>query len=213
MSILPVLVMRRIKIHFFDNIINNIRNRNFENDYEKKTTIRKIEEMNKYKRFLSKFKKVLQMGEDFEPDNLADKKIKDWVHAYKRRKLDNIIEADHIDISKRNVNLNLIGNNFLGEWKIKNNLDNEILLQNIKTLDENQAIKVEEKKEIKDKEQDPVFQRIIRKEDISKDYNEFENDINFSSLHKVNHKDISAPNGNLLIHPINLTNLEDKEDI
>jgi hypothetical protein len=77
--------MRRYGVLFSDNIINNLRNRRYENNYVKKTYIKKIEEMNKYKRSLAKFKKIYRLHDDYEPDNLNDKKIKDIVSTFKQR--------------------------------------------------------------------------------------------------------------------------------
>jgi hypothetical protein len=85
-SILPQVILRRYGVLFNDNIINNLRQRKYENTYVKKTYIRKIEEMNKYKRSLAKFKKIYRLQDDYEPDNLNDKKIKDIVDTFKRTK-------------------------------------------------------------------------------------------------------------------------------
>lgn len=93
-AIIPFLIMRRYELFFSDNLINNIRYNKFEDDYMKKVYIKKLSEMQKYTRSLAKFKKIYNENVNYEPENLADKKIKDMVDTFKstrpRKSLKNI---------------------------------------------------------------------------------------------------------------------------
>jgi hypothetical protein len=121
-SILPVLINRRFELLFNDNIITNLMQRRYKNNYAKKTYIKKIEEMNKYKRSLAKFKKIFRLHEDYEPDNLADKKIKDVVDNFKRSRqrtlttkgLDGVgkLVQERV-LNNAPVNINIYNNNII----------------------------------------------------------------------------------------------------
>jgi hypothetical protein len=145
-SILPPLIMRRYGVLFNDNIINNLRQRRYENNYVKKTYIRKIEEMNKYKRSLAKFKKIYRLQDDYEPDNLNDKKIKDIVDTFKRTKTSqkntrignttikvNVNKMITQTTMNNNVPMNINiygGNGMLHEEPRRSRLDDEIVVSN-----------------------------------------------------------------------------------
>ncbi len=83
----PFLIVRRCDLHFSDNIINNIRQRNYEYNFIKKILANKLESLTKNIRHIVKFKKILQ-GEDLEYDNYANKKVKELVDLFqdKRKK-------------------------------------------------------------------------------------------------------------------------------
>src|SRR5690348_8726035 len=82
-TLIPVIVSRHSELLFSDNIINNVRHKRYERDYLKKTYAKKLSEMQKYSRSVAKFKKIYMQNADYEPDNLADKKMKDVVDYYK----------------------------------------------------------------------------------------------------------------------------------
>jgi hypothetical protein len=124
--------MRRFGGLLNDNIINNLRQRRYETNYAKKTYIKKIEEMNKYKRSLAKFKKIYRLQDDYEPDNLADKKIKDVVDTFKRSRTTKTTNRDtyKVDVSRLEnntpMNINIFNNNIIN----RSRHDEEILASN-----------------------------------------------------------------------------------
>ena len=222
-TVLPFYVIRRYKIHFSDNIINNIMNNKHEDDFDKKTTIRKIEEMNKYKRFLAKFKKIMQLGDDYEPDNLADKKIKEWVMAFKRDR--GIESPKKIRISPKNKNFDF--NNIIKRMKTSqdfidsdemmlrinkprpgNRLDTEHYNDHMPTAEEVKPFKKINLRE------DEVYDIINENDDIAEDFKE---SLNLEEIEKQissrNNYDVSAPKGHLVHeYPLNITNLEDYDN-
>jgi len=86
-SIIPFLIIRRVEFHFSDTLVNNLKNKRYLNYYERKKYIKKIDEINKFIRTFEKVKKISKLDETYVPDNLADKKIKDFVETYKSSKL------------------------------------------------------------------------------------------------------------------------------
>lgn len=110
-SIIPFLIARRIEIHFSDTLVNNLRNRNFENHYDKKKYMKKLNEMQKFLRTFAKIRKISMLDDNYEPDNLADKKIKDFLDTYKSTKLQ---KTNKLHISSNDVKLldrRMINNN------------------------------------------------------------------------------------------------------
>jgi hypothetical protein len=94
MCLIPVIISRKVYLLFSINIINNIRNRKFEDDYLRKTYIKKLENMTKCTRSLAKFKKIYKADNDFLANNYADKKMKDLVELYKTLKNEKPREDD-----------------------------------------------------------------------------------------------------------------------
>ncbi len=181
-----------------------------------------MEEMNKYKRFLAKFKKIMQLGDDHEPDNLADKKIKEWVMAFKRDR----------GIFRNPRQINIAGGNFDFNNIIHQvHTAREMIINEELILDKNRPVnkldiedyqsylRTEEAKLPRSKinlledeveEEVKIFNEPVRRnQDISQDYDDFQDDYNISNLQQ-NKNDGSAPCGHILIneHPLNITNLE-----
>ena len=101
-SIIPFLIARRVEIHFSDTLLNNLRNRNFENHYDKKKYKKQLNEMQKFLRTFAKIRKISMLDDNYEPDNLADKKIKDFLDTYKSTKLQ---KTNKLHISSNDVKL------------------------------------------------------------------------------------------------------------
>jgi hypothetical protein len=217
--------MRRFKVHFIKGIINNIRNHEYEDDFDKKTTVRKMEEMNKYKRFLSKFKKILKLGDDYEPDNLADKKIKEWVMTFKRDR-GIFSNPKQINIAGGEFDLNniiqkmqtardmIISEELILEQnkpKQTNRLDIENYRENLRTEEVKQTKRKINLHEDTEEEEVKIFNEPVEKiQDESRDYDDFNEDFNIAQFNQ-NKNDISAPRGHIMVHehPLNITNLED----
>ena len=83
--IIPFLIIRRIDLHFSENILTNIRQKKYKYNFVKKSLVNNLEEITKSIRHLVKFKKVLK-GENMEFDNYADKKVKELVDLYQETK-------------------------------------------------------------------------------------------------------------------------------
>ena len=77
--VIPYIVMRRWEILFSNNIINNLRHKKYEEDLEKKKYLKKMEEIGRFTRFITKFRSMFTKTNEFEPDNLTDKKFKNMV--------------------------------------------------------------------------------------------------------------------------------------
>ncbi len=86
--VLPYIIYRRWEVLFYNDIINNLRHDKYQKDFNKKTYMKKIEAVSKYTRSIAKFRKIFNKQDDFEPENLADKKIKAVVDGFRssRRK-------------------------------------------------------------------------------------------------------------------------------
>ena len=67
-ALIPVILSRRVDNLFLNNIINNLRNGNFEEDCLKKIYTKKIEHMTRCTRSIIKFKKFIKMGPRLIPD-------------------------------------------------------------------------------------------------------------------------------------------------
>ena len=95
--VLPYVIYRRWEVMFYDDIINNLRHDKYEQDYNKKTYKKKIEAVTKYTRSIAKFRKIFNKQDDFEPENLADKKIKAVVDGFRssKRKQKNIANINN----------------------------------------------------------------------------------------------------------------------
>jgi hypothetical protein len=103
-SLLPYIVISRFEIHFTESLVNNLRHRKYEHDYAKKKYMRKLSEMQKYTRSVAKFKKIYNLNDDYEPDNLADKKIKDMVDTYKSSKVKSLnLNRQPVEVPKMNI--------------------------------------------------------------------------------------------------------------
>jgi hypothetical protein len=79
--IIPFYIVRRVEFFSTDNIINNLRKKNYEDDYKKKYLVKGLEGMSKNLRYVVKFKKILQ-GHDIEDDNYANKRVKQLVELF-----------------------------------------------------------------------------------------------------------------------------------
>jgi magnesium-transporting ATPase (P-type) len=82
-TLIIFIVSRRLEVLFSDTIINNIRHNNYSDNYERKEFKDKLTEVQKYSRSLAKFKKIMKKDEEYEPQNLAEKKIKSMVDTFK----------------------------------------------------------------------------------------------------------------------------------
>ena len=91
--VLPYIIYRRWEVLFYDDIINNLRHDKYQQDYNKKTYMKKIEAVSKYTRSIAKFRKIFNKQDDFEPENLADKKIKAVVDGFRSSKRKNRLAA------------------------------------------------------------------------------------------------------------------------
>lgn len=120
-ALIPVIISRKVEFFLTQNIINNLRNRNFEDDYTRKICIKKIEQMHKCSRSLAKFRKIYKAkkkNSHFSVKNLADKKMKDYVDQYENAKKmnkinkninnSNEISQPYIDNNNTNNNKNQI---------------------------------------------------------------------------------------------------------
>jgi len=122
--ILPYMIYRRWEILFYDDIINNLRHDKYEQDYNKKTYIKKIEAVSKYTRSIAKFRKIFNKDENFEPENLADKKIKAVVDGFrsskKKSKMLEVNDFENVNLLNTNAHLNNINGN-INENKAREN--------------------------------------------------------------------------------------------
>jgi len=112
-ALIPVILSRKVDNLFLNNIINNLRNGNFEEDCLKKIYTKKIEHMTRCTRSIIKFKKFLNDQRNYEPDNYVDKKMKDFVELYKNNRKSNV-DKNH------NQNLEVKMTEQLAETEIKN---------------------------------------------------------------------------------------------
>jgi hypothetical protein len=106
-ALVPVIISRKVDNLYLNNIINNLRNRKYEDDYLRKIYTKKLKHMSKCTRSVVKFKKIYQANEQNQyegGDNYADRKMKEIVELYRnnRRSLRN---SNVVNI-KRNKNLN-----------------------------------------------------------------------------------------------------------
>lgn len=85
-ALVPVIISKKVDNLFLNNIINNLRNGNYEEDCLKKIYTKKIEHMSRCTRSIFKFKKFLHQKKEYEPDNYVDKKMKDFVEMYKNNR-------------------------------------------------------------------------------------------------------------------------------
>jgi hypothetical protein len=94
MCLIPIIISKTVYLLFAINITNNIRNKKFEDDYLRKTYIKKLENMTKCTRSLARFKKIYKADNDFVPTNYADKRMKELVELYKNLKNEKQKEED-----------------------------------------------------------------------------------------------------------------------
>lgn len=88
MCLIPVYISKYAAYLFGDNIINNIRNGNYEHDLKRKKYVKKINQMMKCTRSVAKFKKIYHNQEinQNQDDNFAERKMKEMVEMYKKDK-------------------------------------------------------------------------------------------------------------------------------
>lgn len=79
--LIPFYIIRRAEFFSADNIINNLKKKNYEDDYKKKYLVKGLEGMSKNLRYVVKFKKILQ-GHEIEDDNYANKRVKQLVELF-----------------------------------------------------------------------------------------------------------------------------------
>ena len=103
--------MRRWEILFSNNIINNLRHKKYEEDLEKKKYLKKMNEIGRFTRFITKFRSMFTKTHEFEPDNLTDKKFKNIVDGFKssRTKISKIEKIKKLPTEEKDENNN---NNF-----------------------------------------------------------------------------------------------------
>lgn len=104
-ALVPVIISRKIEILISDSIINNLRNRKYEEDFAKKIYIKKMENMTKCTRQLAKFKKMYNQINECKVENYADRKMKDIVDMYRNNKQSkrNISREDLSKIKQENI--------------------------------------------------------------------------------------------------------------
>lgn len=112
--VMPYIFTRRWEALFSIDLINNLRKNKYEQDYNKKTYIQKIENMTKYTRSIAKFKKIFNLKDDYEPENLVDKKVKAAVDDFKTR----YRQSKILNLNKKDYSIN--NNNILNIHKIIN---------------------------------------------------------------------------------------------
>ena len=87
-----LFVLMRLNDHLFtDNIINNLRHKNYEFHSIKKKFKKKLAEIAKATRFLAKFLKFYKSEEEQKIENHLDKKMKEVADNYKKQKSSRII--------------------------------------------------------------------------------------------------------------------------
>ena len=86
MCLIPVYISKYCEYLFGDNIINNIRNNKYEVDLNRKKLVKKINQMMKCTRSITKFKKVYKKDKDIQDENFADRKMKELVELYRKNK-------------------------------------------------------------------------------------------------------------------------------
>ena len=79
--VVPFFIIRRVEFFSSDTIINNLRKKNYQDDFKKKYLIKGLEGMSKNLRYVIKFKKILQ-GAEIEDDNYANKRVKELVEQF-----------------------------------------------------------------------------------------------------------------------------------
>jgi len=100
-----VIISRKIEFFLSQNIVNNLRNRNFEDDYTRKICVKKIEQMHKCSRSLAKFRKIYNANKNNKTmniQNLADKKMKEIVDQYKKSKIESKSKKNFKEESNNN---------------------------------------------------------------------------------------------------------------
>lgn len=75
-------IIRNCEMLFSGSIINNLRRNRYYHEYEKKIYLKKLEQMNRCRRTLVKFKRLYKQN-DYEAENYADKRMKEMVDMYK----------------------------------------------------------------------------------------------------------------------------------
>jgi hypothetical protein len=71
-ALVPIIISRKVDNLFLYNIINNLRNGNYEEDCLKKIYTKKIEHMSRCTRSIFKFKRFLHENGEYEPDNFKE---------------------------------------------------------------------------------------------------------------------------------------------
>lgn len=100
-----MIISRKIEFFLSQNIVNNLRNRNFEDDYTRKICVKKIEQMHKCSRSLAKFRKIYNANKNNKTmniQNLADKKMKEIVDQYKKSKIESKSKKNFKEESNNN---------------------------------------------------------------------------------------------------------------
>ncbi len=75
-------IVRNCEMLFSGSIINNLRRNRYYHEYEKKIYLKKLEQMNRCRRTLVKFKRLYKQN-DYEAENYADKRMKEMVDMYR----------------------------------------------------------------------------------------------------------------------------------
>jgi hypothetical protein len=78
--------MRRWEILFSKDMINNLRHKKYQEDFKRKNYVKKMEQIGRFSRFITKFRSMFFKNNEFEPDNLTDKKFKNVVDGFKSSK-------------------------------------------------------------------------------------------------------------------------------
>ncbi len=84
-ALVPFFFIRIVEYHFSENIINNLRQERYQNDYEKKVYVKKLEQMTKATRSIAKFKRLYK-DTNVDVDNYADKQMMEMVKFYKTKR-------------------------------------------------------------------------------------------------------------------------------
>jgi len=184
--VLPYIIYRRWEVIFYDDIINNLRHDKYEQDYTKKKYIRKIEAITKYTRSVQKFRKIFSKNEDFEPENLADKKIKTVVDGFRSSRKSRYFK-DNQD------NVNMQSNNFNSNFPINNTFDknNNIEKTNFRKFSNN-----DERERASSLENNNNYNRFVPQ--IKNSKNSINDNSNLKNFADKNNMNINIINNNII---------------
>jgi hypothetical protein len=162
--VIPIIVIRRLELFFAETLVNNLRYKNYEKDWDRKNYIRKLNKIQKFVRTVARIKKLSVLDKNYEPDNLADKKLKNIVETYRSTKHLHSVKQHNDKVKEQKINKNLSDSHQIkinNEIKIKpnrNKIENSLfnedyinlaakktsLFQNINSKPQRQFEKIDE---------------------------------------------------------------------
>jgi hypothetical protein len=119
--ILPDIIIRRWEVLFSKDIINNLRYKNYEGDFIKKSYIKKIEEVGRFTRFITKFRKMFTKSGEYEPENLTDKKFKAVVDGFRSSRKERKTIQMKIETMQKEANRMLPSDERQGNYVVDDN--------------------------------------------------------------------------------------------